>query len=188
MSESKFRCRAFSHGTLASVLRRSHATCGRISPATYSGITADTAITGMSTYVIISTKAAPIGLTTYVIPCFWHSAITSFCILYRLCRGIIGNRLRRRRRRVSDRCFTLTNILMFNLKVQMSSEPVVEIRFLDIARRFQLHSKPARFLIVLGHVHNHVIRLRHNNYANRDTGAGSVFTVVTYRTMCPRTL
>ena len=98
LPEFKFNCRAFSHVTLASVLRRLHATCDRISPATCKEIPTDTTmITGTSTYRIISAKAAPMGLTTYVIPCFWHIAITSFCILYRLCRGIIGNRLRKTR-------------------------------------------------------------------------------------------
>ena len=49
--------------------------------------------------------------------------------------------------------------LVFDLEVQMAGEPVVEQRFLDVARSIQLHAKPAGVRLVRGDIHHHVIRL-----------------------------
>lgn len=48
---------------------------------------------------------------------------------------------------------------MFDLKVQMSGEPIVEIRLLDVTRRVQLHTKPTGVRLVGRDIHHHVIRL-----------------------------
>ena len=44
-------------------------------------------------YPTMSLKAVPRGFTTYGTSCFWHKDFTSGAILYRLWRGMVGNRL-----------------------------------------------------------------------------------------------
>ena len=48
------------------------------------------------TYLTISLKACPSGFTTYGMPCFSQRDFTSGAALYKLCRGIVGNKLKRK--------------------------------------------------------------------------------------------
>lgn len=104
-------------------------------------------------YLTMSMKAVEIGLTMYGILCFLHMLSTRGAILYRLWRGIVGNKLKYTKKIM----YTNTNIhtakqlnwpifvisctiylLMFHLEIQVSRKPVIKQTFLYITGGTQL--------------------------------------------------
>ena len=96
-------------------------------------------------YSRMSKKAWPIGLTTYRTLYFLLKDWINGCILYKLCLGMVGNKLNDEWKdyKASNSLVYLSQVwqvdlLVLDLEIEMASEPVIERWFRNVASGLEL--------------------------------------------------